>query len=319
MIGGDVHSMENISKSTDPLSLLSSDMDYSLLASDMHKFLNISTSNRLEGKPARPSCSSSPDMKKSKLRNGAYLEDIDSHKCPLCPTCFNAKDLLARHALRIHQKAVVSLLQDVSTEQHLKCQFCVHKVMHRHQKLLLLHLEKKHAVEFVAFLKQSWMPSSIGHLQEGMKGMSLSGLAVKSKVESGSQICHKNGVGKSKLCRHSQAPNHSFAKRKLNLDETCNLQPSKSFLMKENSGTPEEPLNTTLAGYAWKHAEGKHFACGQCKEAFSCNALLLDHVSGRHRGPLRLLKPLYTCGLCSASFYKNSFLVRHCYQHHTPK
>lgn len=331
----------NVSKSKESFAS-SSEIDYSLLASDMEKLLNISKSNVLQGELVRSSQNNLPDSKKSKPRSGAYLEDIDSHKCPMCPMNFNAKDLLARHALRVHQKAVVGLLQDVSTEQYLKCRFCVHKVMQRHQKLLLLHLEKKHSVEFVAFLKQSWLPSSIGHLQEGLKGMSLTGFAASADVHENIFPGKKNpdnvqetfpvfpdkpmnGIDRPSLSLEVsvrvpqvQPSNCSFAKRKLNLDESCNFQPSRAFVMKENV-PPEEPLNATLAGSAWKHADGKHFACGRCKEAFSCNALLLDHVSVRHRGPLRLLQPLFTCGLCSASFYKNSFLVRHCYRHHTPK
>ncbi|XP_034232959.1 uncharacterized protein LOC117640536 [Thrips palmi] len=346
MSAGEVGSKKNATGIVDPITSVSAEMDYTLLASDMHKVLNIPKSNMLEGEPGGSSCNNNlSDAKKSKSRNGTCLEDVHSNKCPLCPLSFNAKELLARHALRVHQKAVVSLLQDVSTEQHLKCRFCVHKVMHRHQKLLLLHLEKKHAVEFVAFLKQSWIPSSISHLQEGMKSLSLFGSDVNSKAnESPSTAMNEpendavfhipsnkpiNFLGNQlsnieiSVVINSRIPcaqpsNYSFAKRKLILDGSCNSQPSRAFLMKENV-PPEEPLHATLAGSAWKHAEGKHFACGRCKEAFSCNALLLDHVSVRHRGPLRLLQPLYTCGLCSASFYKNSFLVRHCYQHHTPK
>lgn len=345
------------------------EMDYSLLASDMQKFLHISSkSTELDEEPPRKLFKSSllghssMDASKGKLRTFAELEDIAVNKCPFCPASFNSKNLLARHTLRIHHKAVVNLLQDGSTQQHLKCRFCVHKVMHRHQKLLLLHLEKKHSVEFVSFLRQICVPSSeacnLGDIQvlneqavdlvhEGFQNISLSSCIKDSDINTNSgMIVMAPRKEDEKLPKNSNKSenfmgsvaelktghtypfiqvaitdhmtNHSYAKRKLILDGTSDCALSKTFLMKENV-PPKESLSTTLASSGWQHASGKHFTCGRCKEAFSCNALLLDHVSARHRGPLRLLQPIFTCGLCSAAFYKNSFLVRHCYQHHTPK
>lgn len=335
-------------KNTISNAILSCEMDYSLLASDMQKMLTISVNCKNGHTHTNPH----PDKKKLRSRSCAYLEDIDVHKCPLCSGNFSSKDLLAKHALRIHHKAIVALLQDGSTEQHLKCWFCVHKVMHRHQKLLLLHLEKKHAVEFVSYFRQSFLPSTaseltkkeaprgheiIANLQEDMEGMSLShGVSnnlLSKKFDSQTEMLDtfpklvnfegtlfpgsENDSSSKNLV--NQLSSSSYVKRKLVLDGTINCHAGKvSLLMKENI-PPKESLSVTLSRSGWKHVPGRPYACGRCKEAFSCNALLLDHVSARHRGPLRLLKPLYTCGLCSASFYKNSFLVRHCYQHHTPK
>lgn len=332
----------------------SAEMDFSLLASNMQKFLNIS-----EEPPAKMFKSSDPGSpclevaKRGKPRSCAELEDITVYRCSFCPLYFNSKALLARHALRIHHKAVVSLLQDGSTPQHLKCHFCVHKVMHKHQKLLLLHIEKKHSVEFVSFLKQVCAPPlgsfNIGNssvpdertvelVDGGLHNISLSdeinenaGCEIQrlsmlkksskepnqSVSETGKSFPFRNLSDQVKLKVTVQSANQSCAKRKLVLDGSdCAF--GNIFSLKENI-PPKDSLSATLARSAWQHVEGKHFACGRCKEGFSCNALLLDHVSVRHRGPLRLLQPIFTCGLCSASFYKNSFLVRHCYRHHTPK
>lgn len=340
------YDLENNSTPT----VLPSEMDYSLLALDMHKFLHISSvasdGSSTSGVSAKNNAGGSTSNKRLKTCN-AYLEDFEMNKCPLCSSSYHAKDTLAKHALRIHHKAVVALLQDGSTQQHLKCPFCVHKVMHKHHKLLLLHLEKKHAVEFISFLRQSCIPSSMSYetgiaqsqltavnLHERIEEMSLSHFDNnKSSTQSNFSITNSSPnqpkftenqffLGPkfpfSELKTTNQLIKRPYAKRKLILDGS-DSQSLKISYMKENV-PPKEPLSIPLSGgrWDWKHAAGKPFACGRCKEAFSCNALLLDHVSSRHRGPLRLLQPLFTCGFCSASFYKNSFLVRHCFQHHTP-
>lgn len=322
---------------------ISSDMDFLLLASHIQKSLTISPNaaaiedNRLKVTSlSQESSCANMDLKRSKLRSSAYLEDIDLYKCSLCSVSCSTKDLLIKHALRIHHKAVVALLQNGSTEQHLKCRFCVHKVMLRHQKLLLLHLEKKHATEFLSFFKQlcvsSAKPQDISsHASSVVSTPLQNNMAAVSLFKNENNMMKQGpifdfGVPKDELCKDPsnnknsghQLFNHSYAKRKLVLDDTLGCHPYTAQLMKENV-PPVESFSVVLARSGWKHARGKHFACGRCKEAFSCNALLLDHVSVRHRGPLRLLQPLFTCGLCSASFYKNSFLVRHCYRHHTPQ
>lgn len=321
---------------------ISSDMDFLLLASHIQKSLTISANGvdiednqrRVTSVSGESSCANM-DFKRSKLRSSAYLEDIEVYKCSLCSISCSTKDLLIKHALRIHHKAVVALLQNGSTEQHLKCRFCVHKVMLRHQKLLLLHLEKKHATEFLSFFKQSCVSSAkpqdtSKHVSSNVSTPLQNNVAAVSLFKNDNNMIKQgpifHGVHKNELFKDPsdnkkschQLFNRSYAKRKLVLDDTLGCRPYTAEVMKENV-PPVESFSVVLAGSAWKHAKGKHFACGRCKEAFSCNALLLDHVSVRHRGPLRLLQPLFTCGLCSASFYKNSFLVRHCYRHHTPQ
>ncbi|KAK3907632.1 Transcription factor Ken 2 [Frankliniella fusca] len=344
----DVNEDGNVENASSPV-VLPSEMDYSLLASDMQKFLHISSTVSSESTSGvGTKVNGFNTNRRCKTRGGAYLEDYEINKCPLCSVSYHAKDTLAKHALRIHLKAVVALLQDVSTQQHLKCPFCVHKVMLRHQKLLLLHLEKKHAIEFLSFLRQSSVSKSIPlgneitqshlsavNLHERMEGMSLSHF--EKAVTAGTMPCllkqdptpTDSASNEEQFFLGSKFPlsnlkpcnlflNQPYAKRKLILDGSDSRAVRMSH-MKENL-PPKESLSTTLSKgrWIWKHAQGKPFACGRCKEAFSCNAFLLDHVSGKHRGPLRLLQPVFTCGFCSASFYKNSFLVRHCFQHHTP-
>lgn len=352
------------SEQADKVSVVSTEMDFSLLASEMQKFLTITSSEatqnaseRRVGAVSHGYSTGTPggEFRRPRAHISSYLEDIEVLRCPLCPSTFNAKDLLAKHALRIHHKAVVTLLQGGSTEQHLKCRFCVHKVMQRHHKLLLLHLEKKHSTEFISFLRQSFLPTSVpsgannkgicqpvADLQTNLESISLSRsvkpteCCISTDQASTLKYCDESNINsltkpktffdnfldKPKAIRTSDFPpqisNHSLAKRKLFLDGSVRTRSCAGSPMKENI-PPGDSLHATLAASRWKHASGKHFSCGRCKEAFSCNALLLDHVSIRHRGPLRLLQPLFKCGLCSASFYKNSFLVRHCYRHHSPK
>ncbi|XP_075229580.1 uncharacterized protein LOC142329130 [Lycorma delicatula] len=77
--------------------------------------------------------------------NGEFIE---FNSCPFCHATFYNKDLLPKHVVRKHQECVMSMFTDVNPDRYVHCPFCNHKVLVRHSKLLINHIEKKHSTEF---------------------------------------------------------------------------------------------------------------------------------------------------------------------------
>ena len=302
----DMEDNETISSSTKLVTAekLVAEMDYSLLAVDMQKLLHISRTGVTEEQPPPGQVSRRPSIKMNEM------EDIPDHKCSFCSGNFTAKDLLSKHMLRIHHKDVINIFSQYSnTHEYLKCPFCVYKLSEKHKKLFLLHLEKKHSFEFVASIKDHFSSSS------------------ESIAPADAQDTPKLAVPFHEVPGRKEPfwnrPVNNSVRRKLQLggDRSVKVEPSAQVLyLKENAPSNRRiDDEQSMRNLMWKRSSVKQFVCGRCREAFAYNALLLDHINVRHRGPLKLVQPLYHCGLCTATFFKNKFLVRHCFHHHSPQ
>lgn len=79
--------------------------------------------------------------------------DIKFHLCPFCHAKFYVKELLPKHVLHKHQESVITLSTGIDLTIYAQCRFCPHKVLHKHVKRLMVHIEKKHYKEFLALIQ----------------------------------------------------------------------------------------------------------------------------------------------------------------------
>lgn len=82
--------------------------------------------------------------------------DSDFYECPFCEAKFYHKDLLPKHVLRKHQLCIVSMFSGFSPEKYVYCRFCPHKILRKHYKLLLIHIERKHLQVFENYFLQKY-------------------------------------------------------------------------------------------------------------------------------------------------------------------
>lgn len=77
---------------------------------------------------------------------------VGFYKCPFCEAKFFHKDLLPRHVMRKHELCVINMFSGFSPEKYVYCRFCPHKILKKHFKLLIIHIEKKHFQLFEKYL-----------------------------------------------------------------------------------------------------------------------------------------------------------------------
>ncbi|KAI5729465.1 hypothetical protein M8J76_002811 [Diaphorina citri] len=68
--------------------------------------------------------------------------------CPFCHAKFYLKELLPRHIFRKHEDSLIGVFSTGTAEEYLQCNFCPHRVLRKHHKLIMIHMEKKHFTEF---------------------------------------------------------------------------------------------------------------------------------------------------------------------------
>lgn len=68
--------------------------------------------------------------------------------CPLCHAKFYLKELLPRHIFRKHEDSLMGVFSTGEVNEYLQCNFCPHRVLRKHYKLIMIHIEKKHFAEF---------------------------------------------------------------------------------------------------------------------------------------------------------------------------
>lgn len=76
---------------------------------------------------------------------------IEFHACPFCHAKFFMKDLLPRHVLMKHEDSVI--FKGLGHSDYAQCRFCSYKLLQRHVKRLVMHIEKKHMTDLDNFLK----------------------------------------------------------------------------------------------------------------------------------------------------------------------
>lgn len=79
--------------------------------------------------------------------------DIKFHLCPFCHAKFYVKELLPKHVLHKHQESVITSSTGIDLTSYAQCRFCPHKVLYKHVKRLMVHIEKKHYKEFLALIQ----------------------------------------------------------------------------------------------------------------------------------------------------------------------
>jgi hypothetical protein len=73
--------------------------------------------------------------------------EVDFHPCPFCHAKFYLRELLPKHLVRKHERSLISMFGGAGQEDFFLCRFCPHKVLKKHHKLLMVHIEKKHYAE----------------------------------------------------------------------------------------------------------------------------------------------------------------------------
>lgn len=76
---------------------------------------------------------------------------FEFHGCPFCHAKYYNKDLLPKHVLMKHDDSVV--FKGLGHSDFAQCRFCSFKLLQRHIKRLIMHIEKKHMTDLVHFLK----------------------------------------------------------------------------------------------------------------------------------------------------------------------
>lgn len=82
------------------------------------------------------------------------LQDVTRSKitpffaCPFCHAKFYLKELLPRHIFRKHEDSLIGVFSTGMSDEYLQCNFCPHRVLRKHHKLIMIHMEKKHFPEF---------------------------------------------------------------------------------------------------------------------------------------------------------------------------
>ncbi|KAL1456678.1 hypothetical protein WDU94_001390 [Cyamophila willieti] len=89
-----------------------------------------------------------------KVSHPKELKDVTHSKispffaCPFCHAKFYLKELLPRHIFRKHEDSLIGVFSTGMSNEYLQCNFCPHKVLRKHHKLIMIHIEKKHFNEF---------------------------------------------------------------------------------------------------------------------------------------------------------------------------
>ncbi|RZF36110.1 hypothetical protein LSTR_LSTR013153 [Laodelphax striatellus] len=84
------------------------------------------------------------------LKNVVRLKsgEVEFNACPFCHAKYYTRDLLPKHIVRKHQESALAMFPETNPDKFAYCPFCSHKVLLRHSKMLILHIEKKHLTEF---------------------------------------------------------------------------------------------------------------------------------------------------------------------------
>ncbi|XP_067002191.2 uncharacterized protein [Anabrus simplex] len=88
-----------------------------------------------------------------KISNQPLNEKFTFNPCPYCHAKFYLKALVSKHVMRYHQNDVINIFQCSGPDTYTTCIFCSHKVLKKHEKLLLIHIEKKHGTELQSFIE----------------------------------------------------------------------------------------------------------------------------------------------------------------------
>lgn len=76
---------------------------------------------------------------------------FEFHACPFCHAKFYVKDLLPKHVLAKHEDSVI--FKGLGHNNYTQCRFCSIKLLPKHLKRLIMHVEKRHMTELENFLK----------------------------------------------------------------------------------------------------------------------------------------------------------------------
>lgn len=126
------------------------------------------------------------------------------HPCPLCNAKFYMKLLLPKHILHSHQQAVILMLQENQSDHLISCKFCSFKVLTRHSKLLLNHMEKKHCVEFEHFVRNKF--SNESNLSRGKCDKSSNNMLHICSLKMLTQLSNEQCVGNDMITNDAKLP-----------------------------------------------------------------------------------------------------------------
>ncbi|KAF6202264.1 hypothetical protein GE061_004662 [Apolygus lucorum] len=292
-------------------------------------------------------------IKESHARELKYVHrakpgELDFYECPFCTAKFYSTELLPKHIIRKHELCVLNMFSGFSPEKYVYCRFCPHKILRKHYKLLMIHIEKKHFQQFEKYilLKYCNLSKSLEDLV-GASDQPIYDVPIQPSQECVSDTpTSPRPILKSKtaypleesecLENDRRMPNYAnlnarsgtCPQRKLrfNLPESPENKENKAGkkrkvhmpnlknLVSKKAKVTDSPLSPSQPSGSDRPLH--QFKCGLCSEAFDLNEQLIDHLKSKHRG--LSFRAQYKCGLCSAKFYRNSYLVRHCWHHHAP-
>lgn len=274
---------------------------------------------------------------------------FEFHACPFCHAKFYVKDLLTRHVLAKHEDSVV--FQGLGRNNYAQCRFCSVKLLQKHLKRLIMHVEKKHMTEFENFLKHQNTSVTLSSKDmkffcEDMETLSSSYVNKQeenptSKESSGKKVCRVKSILKpantplsgtpsiSKNVRKClETPNNgsyeairiqNSARRKLRFDIPDSVDEDK-----ENRRTLVHPTKEKKNKVRWfsLFKKDKRQASQICSPAFKpaltppkspCEKTtsFFTKFHLENDGVSPLTTNHFKCGLCYEDFENNAQLLNH--------
>ncbi|XP_024082230.1 uncharacterized protein LOC106665861 [Cimex lectularius] len=261
---------------------------------------------------------------------------IDFHQCPFCQSKFYHRHLLPKHIIRNHEMCVVNMFSGFSPEKYVYCRFCPHKIMRKHFKLLIIHIEKKHYPLFEKYVitKYSNITKSMEDLFEQKKPSSAMryespGLSVdllKLSTNDDEEGKKFNGVRPILKAKTAYPLDQSECVADQNETQVyANLNvPPKNLRRKLRFNLPDSPeTNEIIPGKKKKRDDQNK----KSKWAFSSKSKKLKRSVKAEKNKENLEDPesvsdlatqlcRFKCGLCSESFHVNAKLLDHLKKKH---
>ncbi|XP_046666228.1 uncharacterized protein LOC124358021 [Homalodisca vitripennis] len=275
------------------------------------------------------------------IRSNSFY--IEFHACPFCHAKFYVKDLLPKHVLSKHEDSVI--FTGLGRNNYAQCRFCSFKLLRKHIKRLVMHVEKKHVSEFENFLKSQ--NTSVALSSKDMKffcediemqcasnvGKKLEKMTAEEKVKRIKSILKPSKVNSQCDTPQNQSINsltlnngsyeairiQNSARRKLRFDIPESMDEDK-----ENNLIPNQPIKVKKNKVKWfsLFKKEKRQLYQSSSPVFKPNMTppknpcekttsFFTKFHLEHDGVSPLTTNHFKCGLCYEDFENNAQLLNH--------
>ncbi|XP_046397881.1 uncharacterized protein LOC124164542 isoform X2 [Ischnura elegans] len=238
---------------------------------------------------------------------------ISFQACMLCHATFYTRGLLPLHLLKVHENALVGLLncKNVKNDGFLHCMYCRYTVVRSNAKALMSHLEKIHFPDFERFVLANCTfkvsaKEAMSSFHETQKFIHYSNSLNRPRRRALLSSSASNSSARRKLDFNAIEEKHvrkvrfkAVKKEKTNKENSISVinlkkKPSRWHFFKKfhiksqtNKIITSTP-NCSNLSYDESEIDFKQFRCASCHLTFKDNENLLNHMGVRNKIKLLL-------------------------------